>query len=142
MLRRLHTYTLRWGWLGPAAIVIPWSFLSYAIERRSIRRQLERDREINDARTAEVQETAVFSPLIYVQTGSAPQQRSLFRVIVGWASIVLCLLFAATGAVLLFQGDFGGAIGGGIAGLVFWWIGRDWIRKGRGIQNQASEKAE
>jgi len=40
LLKDLHHYTLRWGWLGPAMILLPWSFLLYAFERWRLRRQL------------------------------------------------------------------------------------------------------
>jgi hypothetical protein len=51
LLRRLHYFTLRWGWLGPAAIVIPWSLLTYPIEKWRLRRQLAKSPPATDETT-------------------------------------------------------------------------------------------
>jgi hypothetical protein len=140
LLRRLHYYTLRWGWLGPAAIVIPWSFLSYAFERHSLRRQHDEGRAVHEAVVVKSQETTVFTPLIHVPddfqtvplSAVSKEPRSRFRLVVGWTCVGLCIMFAACGILCLVQKQFDAAIGSIVAVAVFGWTARDWIRKGRG----------
>jgi hypothetical protein len=136
LLRQLHNYTLRWGWLGPAAIIIPWSFLSYGIQRHAIRRQLGKLHGARVARPVERSETTVFSPLVSVREATSPETRSIFRVVVGWVCIGLCVLFVISAVAALFQAEYVVAVGGVIAGLIFWLIASEWIRKGRGIQDR------
>jgi hypothetical protein len=106
LLRRLHWYTLRWAWLGPAAIILPWSIVAYHLERRRLRRQLP---------------VQIVRPL-----GGICQGR---RSLLGYLCLVLVFPSAAAAVAGVLWFDFNLLVGGTIAAILLGWIACQCIQR-------------
>jgi len=144
VLRRLHHYTLRWGWPGPAAIIIPWSFLTYGIERWRLRRQLSAGIATGGPVMVENQEKTVFSLSPFLSASednpcaepddsiaASRGSRSPFRVFIGCICLVLSVPFAVLAIVCAVKKEFDVALGGAIVTAALAWTAYHWIQKRR-----------
>jgi hypothetical protein len=118
LLGRLLRFNLSWGLAAHGGILVPpLAVGNYIAQRRSITRQ---------ERAAALAPAGSTAAAMEVLKGC--DRPSLFRRVIAWLMLCLCVLFAISGVYFLATRRFDAGLGGGFLALLLGWLARSWLR--------------